>query len=91
MLDKARGLAGVPFVIISGKRSEDRNEAVGGVEDSAHLRGYAVDLRSADSSTRWKMLKALIDVGFTRIGVNKTTIHVDNDPSKPQSVVWHYY
>jgi len=91
MLDKARGLAGVPFVIISGKRSEERNESVGGVEDSAHLRGYAVDISCPDSSSRWKMFNAFIKVGFTRIGVNKTSFHVDNDPSKPQSVVWTYY
>ena len=43
-LDKARGIAGIPFRINSGYRTEAHNRKVGGVNDSAHLKGLAVDI-----------------------------------------------
>jgi zinc D-Ala-D-Ala carboxypeptidase len=87
-LDWARGRSGVPFVITSGKRSEDHNETVGGVKDSAHTRGLAVDLRCADGEVRYKMLNALFLAGFKRIGIYDKHIHADLDPSLPQEVAW---
>lgn len=90
-LDKARGLAGFPFVIVSGFRTPEHNKKVGGKDNSAHLRGYACDIKAETSEKRWKLIKACMDVGFTRFGVNKTTVHVDCDPVLPQNVIWHYY
>ena len=46
MLDRARALAKVPFVINSGYRTKAHNESVGGVEDSTHLDGYGVDIKT---------------------------------------------
>ena len=43
MLDEARKLAGIPFSLSSAYRCPKHNKAVGGVADSAHTRGYAVD------------------------------------------------
>ena len=88
MLDWARGRAQVPFIITSGKRSDDHNEAVGGVKDSAHTRGLAVDLRCADGNTRYKMLNALFLAGFKRIGVYDKHLHVDIDKTLAPEVVW---
>jgi uncharacterized protein YcbK (DUF882 family) len=90
-LDTARGIAGFPFPIISGKRTLDRNEDVGGVENSSHLTGEAVDLSCPDSVKRMKMVKALLEVGFNRIGINKTSIHADISKTLPQNVIWTYY
>jgi len=90
LLDDARGIAGVPFKITSGYRTRRHNQDVGGVEDSAHRNGYAVDIHVPDSRTRWKILDALIKVGFNRIGIADTFIHVDNDPTKPENVIWTY-
>ena len=42
MLDEARRLAGVPFVVTSGFRCPDHNRAVGGNPDSAHLVGLGL-------------------------------------------------
>lgn len=91
LLDKARGIAGVPFKITSGLRTESQNKKAGGVEDSSHLTGLAVDISTPTSDVRWKILNALLDVGFTRIGIGETFIHADIDKSKVQNVVWHYY
>jgi len=42
-LDKAREYIGKPFTITSGLRLANKNAAVGGVSNSAHLKGEAVD------------------------------------------------
>lgn len=91
MLDMARHLAKVPFIINSGYRTPEHNAKVGGAKNSSHLKGFAVDIACKDSATRSRMLTALMDVGFTRIGIGRNFIHVDNDPDKPQNVIWHYY
>ena len=44
-LDRARDVAGVPFIITSAYRCEQHNKNVGGKPNSAHLRGYAVDIK----------------------------------------------
>lgn len=87
-LDIARGIAGVPFQISCGVRSEEENQAVGGVERSSHEIGKGVDIACSDSSARFAMVAALLHVGFKRIGVYDRHIHVDTDDTKPQNVMW---
>lgn len=89
-LDNARDLAGFPFVVTSGVRSIAHNKAVGGTKSSSHLLGYAVDLAVPNSRRRFIMLEALLDAGFTRIGIGEDFIHVDMDPQKTQNVIWTY-
>lgn len=43
LLEKVRAAVGVPLVITSGYRSASENEAVGGVSNSQHMLGAAVD------------------------------------------------
>lgn len=88
MLDWARGRAGIPFVITCGLRTPDHNDLVGGVQDSAHLRGLGVDLACSDSPTRYKMVQALLLAGFKRIGIYNQHIHADRDETLPQGVIW---
>lgn len=90
MLDIARETAGIPFKINSSWRSEEKNKAINGAKNSAHLRGYAVDIHCTNSSDRYIIIDALINVGFKRLGIAKTFIHVDNDPSLPDLVTWLY-
>lgn len=89
-LDKARELAGIPFKITSGYRCPSHNAQVSKVEESAHTNGYAVDIESSLSVNRFHIVKALLDVGFNRIGIAKSFIHADDDPSKPKNVMWEY-
>lgn len=89
-LDRARDLAGVPFTINSGIRCEQHNAAIGASMGSSHIAGYAADISATDSRSRFKIIKALIDVGFNRIGIHSRFIHVDNDPDKDREVVWDY-
>lgn len=90
MLDKAREYAGIPFFITSGVRTDSHNKAVGGVKDSAHPRGYAVDIRTLTLSDQKKVVKALVKAGFKRIGIGKNFVHADNDPLKPSPAAWGY-
>lgn len=89
VLDEAREFAGIPFVINSAYRSPEHPLSIKN-PSSSHIKGLAVDIKATDSITRFKIVKALIDVGFTRIGIADTFIHVDLDLDKTQNVIWTY-
>jgi len=76
-LEKARGMAGVPFVITSGYRCPTHNAAVGSTSKN-HTSGKAADIKATDGPTRGKILKGLYRAGFQRIGVAKDFIHADS-------------
>lgn len=88
MLDQARHFAGIPFQITSGFRPGDSEGFDNGVKQSAHMNRKAVDLRSHDSVSRYKILSGLYKAGFTRIGINNVHVHADIDESKPSEVFW---
>ena len=85
----ARDLAGIPFVLNSAMRCQDWNRKQGGKPDSAHLRGYAVDIRINHGSARMAIVRAALAAGFNRIGIYGSFVHVDCDPKLPAQVMWH--
>lgn len=93
-LDKARGYAETPFKITSGYRTPEHNLAVGGVTDSSHNLGLAVDLLVTDSVKGGKILKGLMKALLEdnlpiRLGFyNDGHCHVDLDSSKPNPCYW---
>jgi len=90
MLDEVRDKFDKPIHINSGFRTPAHNEAVGGKENSSHLKGLAVDIACKKSTDRFDLINCLLDVGFSRIGVAKTFIHADIDQDKTQGVIWTY-
>ena len=90
MLDVARKKYGKSLVINSGYRTIEHNAEVGGKPDSSHLKGLAVDISCTNSTDRFKLEGILREVGFTRIGMGSTFIHVDIDKEKTQKVLWTY-
>lgn len=90
MLEIAREIADIPFVINSGYRTSEHNLSVGGKKNSAHTRGYAFDIKVTNGIERMKVVNSLMQAGFNRIGIARTFIHGDNDPSLPQNVIWTY-
>lgn len=93
LLDKlefARHVAGIPFVLTSALRCEAHNIDIGGSPTSSHQYGLAVDIKADDSVTRMQILKALLEVGFDRIGISDSFIHVDVDYKKRKDVCWVY-
>jgi uncharacterized protein YcbK (DUF882 family) len=90
MLDDVRDKFDKPIHINSGFRTPAHNEAVGGTENSSHLKGLAVDIACDNSIDRFDLINCLLDVGFSRIGVAKTFIHADIDFDKSNGVMWTY-
>ena len=88
-LDEAREYAGIPFVINSAYRSPTHPLSIKN-PTSSHIKGLAVDIRCNTSRNRFIILDALIAVGFNRIGIADTFIHVDLDLSKSDNVIWTY-
>ena len=89
-LDAARASAGIPFVLNSAYRSPAWEKSKGRAGTSSHCKGLAVDIRCNSDANRWKVVTALLDNGFTRIGIGKTYVHADLDTAKTQRVIWHY-
>jgi len=90
MLDNLRVAFGGPLVLNSAFRCPTHNAFVGGVPNSAHTFGRAVDIRCNVGQTRFKLIGCIMALGFKRVGVAKGFIHVDNDPYLPQRVMWMY-
>lgn len=87
LLDIARGLAKVPFSINSACRCDKHNKQIGGVEDSAHTKGLAVDISTLSDSVRFAVVSALLKVGFKRVLMYSTFVHVDEDLTKPNPIL----
>jgi zinc D-Ala-D-Ala carboxypeptidase len=95
MLDNARDIAKTPFRITSGYRTKEHNIAIYkklGKKpiESSHLKGVACDIACSDSRARFLIINALLEAGFTRIGIANNFIHVDSDCEKSQNVIWTY-
>jgi len=89
-LNRMREIAGIPLVLNSAYRSPAHDRARGRSGTGAHTLGRAVDIRCNASDTRYKIITAAIEAGFTRIGVAGTFVHVDDSPNHAQGVVWTY-
>lgn len=76
-LDTARGVANIPFGINSGYRCPTHNAAIGSKSEN-HPSGRAADIRCLSGWERIRIIRALLQTGFNRIGVHPQFIHVDN-------------
>lgn len=90
-LDLAREISNVPYKITSAYRTEITNKKCGGLSNSSHLKGLAVDIYNdyTNKGKTARILYGLIKAGFSRIGIAKDFIHVDCDESKPDAI-WDY-
>lgn len=91
-LEAARVIAGHPFRITSGYRTEAHNTRIGGVPGSAHTKGMAADISTSGltRARRNRIIAALGAAGFQRIGEADSFLHVDIDTSKPTPAFWAY-
>lgn len=92
LLDKMRGESGFPWIISSGYRNKEENDATpDSASDSAHVSRMAADIFCSDSGKRDKIVDVAKANGIKRIGIGKNFVHLDIDPTKPSPVMWHYY
>jgi len=89
MIDNARGIAGIPFKINSGMRTIAHNRSLNSKDTSSHIKGCAADIHCNNSVDRSKIVAALIQAGFRRLGIANTFVHVDCDNEKPNAI-WLY-
>lgn len=90
-LDLLREKCGMPLIINCAYRSREWDLKKGRSGNSAHTRGLAVDIRCLSSATRYTIVKNAIELGFVRIGIGKTFVHLDIDKSLSQDVIFDYY
>lgn len=88
--DQAREIAGIPFVVNSAFRTRQHELSQGRDGTSSHTTGTAMDLKINNARERFLIINALLQTGFTRIGIAQTFIHADLDGSKVQKVKWIY-
>ncbi len=89
-LDQLRARIEVPLHINSGFRTAAWNKRVGGKQSSAHRKGFAVDIRVAQSGRRFTIVEAALAMGFKRVGIGKTFVHLDASLTLSQQVLWLY-
>ena len=87
-LDRARELFNAPIIITSGYRDPALNDKAGGVKDSAHTKGLAVDIRCADIDMQKRLIWALCIAGFRRIGAYDKHVHADVSTDLPTPSFW---
>ena len=91
LVDKMRHRADIPFKITSAYRDAEYNRSINGVENSAHIKGKALDIAATDSRSRYLIIEAAIYYGIQRIGIANSFIHIDiDDTEKPAKVAWLY-
>ena len=78
LADRARAHFGSPATVVSGLRCRQHNQEVGGVENSQHMTGEAVDLRIAGVSAE-ELLAYLRQQPELRYAyaINATNVHLD--------------
>jgi hypothetical protein len=86
-LERMRAEMNRPLRITSGYRCERVNRKVGGVGNSMHLTGEAIDIAYNSIPDALMLVDAGISAGFTRIGLGGGFIHFDLKPTK---TVWIY-
>ena len=93
MLDKMREIYGHPIKITSSYRSPEHPIEAAKENPGEHAYGAAVDIVSVGGEATFKLVKAAMEVGFTRIGVSRKNnfVHVGiGYPDAPKITLWTY-
>lgn len=94
MLLQLEKRTGFPILkwINSGARTPVHNRKVGGVYNSSHKIPVckAVDIKTPTRAIQRKVAYEARRIGFKRMGIGKTFIHLDVDRRKKQYVAWGY-
>lgn len=92
-LIRIREDCGFPFSLSSAYRCPEHNNAVSSTGlTGPHTTGHAVDIK-ANSRQRYKVMEAARKVGFTRFGIAKSFIHIDDltvSDGFDEEVIWTY-
>jgi uncharacterized protein YcbK (DUF882 family) len=93
MLDDLREEYGYPIKLTSTYRSPDHPIEAKKNKPGEHAYGAAVDIACVGGEATFKLVKAAIEIGFTRIGISRKNnfVHVGiGYPGAPETTIWTY-
>ncbi len=93
MLDNLREVYGYPIKLTSTYRSPEHPIEAKKAKPGEHAYGAAVDIACVGGEATFKLVKAAIDVGFTRIGISRKNnfVHVGiGYEGAPPITIWTY-
>ena len=93
MLDILRENYGYPIKLTSTYRSPEHPIEAKKAKPGEHAYGAAVDIACVGGEATFKLVKAAIETGFTRIGISRKNnfVHVGiGYPGAPETTIWTY-
>ena len=93
MLDELRETYGYPIILNSSYRSPDHPIEAKKSKPGEHTYGAAVDIKCIGGEATFKLVRAAIKTGFTRIGISRKSnfVHVGiGYPNAPDTTIWTY-
>jgi len=93
MLDALRENYGYPIKLTSTYRSPDHPIEAKKAKPGEHAHGAAVDIACIGGEATFKLVKAAIETGFTRVGISRKNnfVHVGiGYPGAPETTIWTY-
>ena len=93
MLDNLREVYGYPIKLTSTYRSPEHPIEAKKAKPGEHTHGAAVDIACIGGEATYKLVKAAIEVGFTRIGISRKNnfVHVGvGYEGAPPITIWTY-
>jgi len=93
MLDTLRENYGYPIKLTSTYRSPEHPIEAKKAKPGEHTYGAAVDIACIGGEATFKLVKAAIQTGFTRIGISRKNnfVHVGiGYPDAPETTIWTY-
>ena len=93
MLDTLRENYGYPIKLTSTYRSPEHPIEAKKAKPGEHTYGAAVDIACIGGEATFKLVKAAIQTGFTRIGISRKNnfVHVGiGYPGAPETTIWTY-
>ena len=85
-------LGNYPILVTSGFRNKEVNKAVGGVRNSDHLEGLAVDIIIKNNKSVKDTAKQIIEtqLEFDQIIIYRNFIHLGFNKRMRRNIVWYY-
>tara|TARA_B100001996_G_C18406130_1_gene494938 strand:- start:31 stop:375 length:345 start_codon:yes stop_codon:yes gene_type:complete len=93
MLDDLREAYGYPIKLTSTYRSPEHPIEAKKSKPGEHAYGAAVDIACVGGEATFKLVRAAIITGFTRIGISRKNnfVHVGvGYPGAPETTIWTY-
>ncbi len=88
IIDKIRGELGRPMIIRSGFRTKAHNKAIGGVINSRHLSGNAIDVKRLDGKFAYDLIGLAYKYNIYGIEIATGHIHLDYRPKKDRATFY---